>query len=90
MTDKNNYGLGYSPLSDNVYWGRQNKAKSMWVGEKKDVTQSFIATAFAYFEVNTIRTIGSGKDANLFINIKKDPSSIKKIIKHLQKNYLKK
>ncbi len=79
-------GIGYSPLSDKIYLGRQNKIKGMWIGEKEDVTNDFLNVCFQYFEENTIRNIGSpdSEKENLFINIKNDKKSIEKIIKRLQ------
>lgn len=79
-------GIGYSPLSDKVYLGRQNKIKGMWIGEKEDITNDFLNVCFQYFEENTIRNIGSpdSEKENLFINIKNDKKSIEKIIKRLQ------
>ena len=84
MATKN--GIGYSPLSDKVYLGKQNQEKGMWTGAKEDITNQFLDVSFAYFEENTIRNIGSssGKE-NLFINIKNDKESIEKIIKNLNK-----
>ena len=84
MATKN--GIGYSPLSDKVYLGKQNTEKGMWIGAKQDVTSQFIEVSFAYFEENTIRRVGSsnGKE-NLFINVKNDKEGIEKIIKHLTK-----
>ena len=84
MATKN--GIGYSPLSDKVYLGKQNQEKRMWTGTKEDITNQFLDVSFAYFEENTIRKIGSssGKE-NLFINIKNDKESIEKIIKNLNK-----
>lgn len=84
MATKN--GIGYSPLSDKVYLGKQNQEKRMWTGTKEDITNQFLDVSFAYFEENTIRNIGSssGKE-NLFINIKNDKESIEKIIKNLNK-----
>jgi len=32
------YGIGYSPLSDKVYLGKQNTEKRIWVGDKNDIT----------------------------------------------------
>lgn len=79
-------GIGYSPLTDRVYLGRQNPKKGMWVGDKKDITSEFIATALSYFEENTIREIGGSKGSkNLVINIKNDKAHIKKLISNLQK-----
>ena len=79
-------GIGYSPLSDKVYLGKQNPEKRMWVGDKKDITNEFLGVASEYFEENTIRDIGCNNgNSNLFINIKNDKASIKKIIKNLTK-----
>jgi hypothetical protein len=84
MSTKN--GIGFSPLTDRVYLGKQNTEKRIWIGEKKDITTEFIAVAFEYFEPNTIREIGSSdRSSNLFINIKNDKKGIEKIIKNLQK-----
>lgn len=84
MSIKN--GIGYSPLTDKVYLGRQNKEKRLWVGEKADITNDFIACSMEFFEVNTIRDIGcSSGGSNLFINIKNDNASIERVIKNLQK-----
>ena len=77
-------GIGYSPLTDKVYLGKQNKEKGLWVGEKKDVTQEFIACSFAYFEENKVRIISTGKSSNMLLNVKKDKESIEKIIKYLK------
>lgn len=84
MSTKN--GIGYSPLSDKVYLGKQNTEKGMWTGAKEDITHQFLDVSFAYFEENTIRNIGSssGKE-NLFINVKNDKTGIEKIIKNLTK-----
>jgi hypothetical protein len=81
MTIKN--GIGYSPLTDKVYLGKQNTEKRIWVGEKKDVTNEFLAVASEFFEENTIRDIGCGGKSNLFINVKNDKESIEKVIKNL-------
>lgn len=78
-------GIGYSPLTERVFLGKQNQSKGMWVGEKKNITQQFISTMFAYVEPNTTRTIKSGKEENIFINVNNDKESIEKVIKYLKK-----
>lgn len=83
-------GIGYSPLTERVYLGKQNQSKRMWIGDKKDITNDFLAVAHEYFEENTIRKISSAKSENLFINIKNDKQTIERLIKKLQTNYLKK
>jgi hypothetical protein len=81
-------GIGYSPLSDKVYLGKQNTEKRIWVGDKKDITNEFLAVASEFFEENTVRDIICSNGAsNLFINIKNDKESIEKIIKNLSKRY---
>lgn len=79
-------GIGYSPLTDKVYLGKQNTEKRLWAGDKKDITNDFIAVAFEYFEQNTIREISSSDGGNnLFINVKNDKDGIERIIKNLTK-----
>jgi len=79
-------GIGYSPLTDKVYLGKQNPEKRMWVGDKKDITNEFLAVASEYFEENTIREVKcSNGNSNIFINIKNDKESIEKVIKNLSK-----
>ena len=79
-------GIGYSPLTDKVYLGKQNTEKRLWVGDKKDITNEFLAVASEFFKENTVRDIGrSNGESNLFINIKNDKSSIEKVIKNLTK-----
>lgn len=87
----NKMGIGHSPLTDKVYIGRQNAEKGMWVGnDKRDITNEFIAVSLSYFGENTIREIGgSNGSENLVINIKKDKSSIERVIKNLSKQLLK-
>ena len=78
-------GIGYGPLTDRVYYGRQNRAKCTWVGKKEDITNAFIGASLQYFELNTIREIGVEKDLHLIIHIKNDKASIKKLIRNLTK-----
>ena len=79
-------GIGYSPLTDRVYLGKQNQSKGIWTGAKTDITNQFIDVAFAYFEENTIRTIDvSNGNQNIIINVKNDKAGIEKILKHLNK-----
>ena len=79
-------GIGHSPLTDRVYIGKQDKVKGMWIGDKEDITSQFIAVSLSYFEENTIREIGGSQGSkNLVINIKKDKSSIERVIKNLTK-----
>jgi len=51
-------GLGYSPLSGRVYWGRQNSETGMWVGnDKRDVTSEFLQVMEHKFPVNTTHNV---------------------------------
>ena len=47
MAQKN--GIGYSPLTDKVYLGKQNTEKRIWIGEKKEITNEFLAVASEFF-----------------------------------------
>ncbi len=79
-------GIGYSPLTDKVYLGKQNTDKRLWVCDKKDITNEFLAVAHEFFEQNTVRDIScSNGNSNLFINIKNDKASIEMVIKNLTK-----
>lgn len=78
-------GIGYSPLSDTVYMGKQNQEKGMWVGEKQNITSEFLAVALAFFSENSIREIGGEEIPNIVINIKKERAVIERTIKTLQK-----
>jgi hypothetical protein len=77
-------GIGYSPLTEKIYLGQQDREKGLWIGEKEDITNDYLNIAFEYFEENTVRTIGSTNKKNLFINVKKDKDSIEKVIKRLK------
>lgn len=82
--------IGYSPLTDKVYLGKQNQEKRIWVGDKKDITNDFLAVSYEFFEENTIREIScSSGSSNLFINIKNDKASIERVIKNLTKRITK-
>lgn len=80
-------GIGYSPLTEKIYLGKQNQEKGMWIGEKEDITSDFINVMFQYIEQNTQRTIrtASGSETNIFFNIKRDKESIEKAIKYFEK-----
>jgi hypothetical protein len=83
----NENGIGYSPLTEKVYMGRQNTKQRTWVGEKKDITNQFIAVMFEYLEPNSVRTIDSCSNgmSNMFFNITKDKKSIRKMITYLER-----
>jgi uncharacterized protein YpmB len=85
-------GIGYSPLTEKVYLGKQNKEKGMWIGnDKEDITSDFINVMFQYVEPNTTRTIKglTSKEENIFINVKRDKKSIEKTIRFLEKQIAK-
>lgn len=51
MTNKNKIvkTMGVSPITNTIYWGRMDKEKQMWVGEKTDVTDDAISAVFEWF-----------------------------------------
>jgi len=86
METKVKNGIGYSPLTDKVYLGKQNTEKRIWVGDKKDITNDFLVVACEFFEENSIREITRSNGlSNLFINIKNDKRSITRVIENLTK-----
>ena len=41
-----NLALGVSPINGTIYAGKLNKDKTMWVGEKQDVTEDAVRVVF--------------------------------------------
>ena len=80
-------GIGYSPLTEKIYIGKQNQEKGVWVGDKDDITSDFINVMFQYVKPNTSRIIRteSGSEENIFFNVTKDKKSIEKAIRYLKK-----
>lgn len=79
-------GIGYSPLSQKVYLGKQNKERSMWIGQKEDITSDFVNIMFQYVDKNKVRRITTvdGLDETFFMNVANDKKSIEKAIKFLK------
>ena len=55
MTTDNKLHLGLSPLSGNIYLGKQKNG--MWSGSKRDVTDEFLGVFEQKFKVNTSTTM---------------------------------
>jgi len=49
MASKTVKKMGVSPITNTIYYGRVNKEKGMWIGEKTDVTDMAIAAVFEWF-----------------------------------------
>lgn len=49
MAGKTTKSMGVSPITNTIYYGKINKEKSMWVGNKEDVTDMAIAAVFEWF-----------------------------------------
>ncbi len=83
----NKTGIGYGPLTQKVYWGKQNEEKGMWVGEKRDITHDFLSVLLdEYLPENTSRDIVGDKGSkNIIINCKDNKESLEAWIKKLQK-----
>ena len=41
--------MGVSPITNTIYYGKVNKEKGMWVGDREDVTDMAIAAVFEWF-----------------------------------------
>ena len=74
MTTKT--GLGYSPITSRIYWGRQNTETGVWVGDnKKDVTNEFLQVMEHKFPINTIQNIsinGENKYRVIIVDLEKE------------------
>ena len=70
-------GLGYSPLTERVYWGRQNTKTGLWIGNnKKDVTSEFLQVMEHKFPINTQQNIsvnGENKYCVIVVDMEKKP-----------------
>lgn len=45
-------GFGVSPITNRIYYGMQDTDKNMWLGQKIDVTDDVIASAYEWFMGN--------------------------------------
>lgn len=86
----NKAGLGLSPITEKIYFGKQNPVKRMWVGKKEDVTDSFIDTMFEYVKKDEVREIVTENDVegevtHFFLHSTKNKESITKMINFLNK-----
>lgn len=78
-------GIGYSPLTDKVYLGRQDRVKGMWIGDKEDITNDFLRVSAEYFSKNTVRTVNvSNGTKEIFIHCGDSKAEIESVIKYLK------
>ena len=49
MANKTEKAIGVSLITNTIYYGRINKEKGVWVGEKTDVTDMAIGAVFEWF-----------------------------------------
>ena len=45
--------MGVSPITNTIYIGKLNKAETMWVGKKEDVTDEAVKAVFEWFRGNS-------------------------------------
>ena len=78
--------IGYSKLSDKIYIWKSKKQwnTSLWVGEKKDYTNSFLSTVDQYFPKWELRIIKHWEEEELYIHIWNNSEDIEKLIWHLE------
>lgn len=55
----NKMHLGFSPLTNRVYLGKQNK--DQWVGDKRDVTSEFLQVMLQMFPIGDHTISSNGK-----------------------------
>ena len=77
-------GIGYSPLSEKIYLGRQNKEKGHWVGDKEDITSDFLFILEQFIPKQTTRQIKCGETKSLVLHIAETKEGYEKAIKYLQ------
>lgn len=49
MKSKTIKSMGVGPITNTIYYGKVNKEKGMWVGDREDVTNMAIAAVFEWF-----------------------------------------
>ena len=76
--------IGYSPLSEKIYLGRQNKEKGHWVGDKEDITSDFLFILEQFIPKQTTRQIKCGETKSLVLHIAETKEGYEKAIKYLQ------
>ena len=77
-------GIGYSPLSERIYLGKQNREKGHWVGDKEDITSDFLFVLEQYIPKQTTRTIVCGESESTVLHIANTKEGYEKAIKYLQ------
>ena len=85
----NELGIGLSPITEKIYLGKQNKAKRMWVGEKKDITDNFLDVMFEYLTMDEVREIVTEKDngeqvTHFFAHFKNDKESLQNALEFVK------
>lgn len=78
-------GIGYSPLSDKIYLGKQNKEKGLWVGDKEDITSDFLTVLNQYIPKDTSRNmvLKNTNENSVIIHIDMEEESIRNTLKFL-------
>lgn len=81
----NKISIGYSPLTDKIYNGKQNKEKIIWIGDKEGITNDFINILFNYIPERKSRIIKGldNNSENILLNVNKSKENIQKTINFL-------
>lgn len=83
--------LGISPMTEKIYLGKLNKAKTMWLAGKKDITNNFLDVLFQYLTLNDVREIVMENEStkklttHLFLHCEVTKDSLERNIQFLQK-----
>jgi len=79
--------LGYSTITECVYWGKVNTETHQWLGKKKDVTDNFLNVLLdGYLPENSHRGIEvNGKSKYDLFNISHTREGFNKAIAYLNK-----
>lgn len=78
--------IGVSPITNEVFIGRLNKAKDMWIGEKENITKHFNQVLNQYIKpYEALRfNIASSGSSNTIINVAHTKEGIEKAIKYIK------
>lgn len=82
---KSTVGIGYGPLSDSIFIGKQNREKGMWTGDKEDITSDFLFVLEQYIPRSSSRTLECAGSKSMMLHVPLTKEGIEKSIAYLSK-----
>ena len=78
--------IGYGALLDKIYLGTISKDGTHWVGDKQDITDTFLHVLNQFLPVKSTRTVNcSNGESVLYLAINPTNENIDKAIDYLRK-----